>query len=111
MASCGAGDALDVERCRGDVEAGVKATAIGMLGARGDPDQGLDVAEAGLPWIAALGRDPIDLVGGAIGARLDAAMPLLDGRFGDQFGGRSGAEIILHIGFQRRLVTLYSERA
>ena len=55
---------------------------------------GLDVGEAGLAWITALGYDPIDLVGGGIEPRLDAAVPVLDDRFADEFGGRGSAEII-----------------
>lgn len=37
-------------------------------------------------------------------------MPLLDGRLADERGGRSGAEIVLDIGFQRRLVALEGEQ-
>ena len=93
MASCGVGEALYVERRRGDVETRVKAAAIGKFGARVDLEHGLDVAKAGLAWVAAIGRDPVDLVGGGVDAGLDAAVPLLNGRFGDKLGGRSGAEI------------------
>ena len=36
-------------------------------------------------------------------------MPLLDGRCGDEFGGGSGAEIVLDVGFQRWLVAFEGE--
>jgi hypothetical protein len=109
MAACPAGDTLDVERHGGDIEAGVKAAAIGIFGAQVELEQGLDGGEAGLAWIAAIGCDPIELVGGGIDPRLDAAVLLFDGRFADEFGSRSGAEIILDIGFQRCSVALEGE--
>src|SRR6266849_7395550 len=109
MAPGRASDALDVERRRGDVKTCVEATAIGIFNAREDPDDSLDGGEAGLTGIAAIGHDPIDLVGGCIDTGLDAAMPLLDGRCGDEFGGGSGAEIVLDVGFQRWLVAFEGE--
>jgi hypothetical protein len=83
MAACGPGDTLDID---GDIKARVGA-AVGVFGARIDLDHGLDVGEARFAWIFAIGCDPIDLVGGDIEPRLDTAMPLLDGRFTDEFGG------------------------
>ena len=109
MAACGPGDTLDIERRRGDIKARVGAAAVGVFGARIDLDHGLDVGEARFAWIFAIGCDPIDLVGGDIEPRLDTAMPLLDGRFTDEFGGGGGAEIILDIGFQRWLVGFKGE--
>ena len=37
-------------------------------------------------------------------------MSLLDGGFGDEFGGRGGAEVVQDIGFQRRLVALQRQQ-
>ncbi len=81
-----------------------EAAAIGIFGAREDPYEGLDVLEARLARIASLGCYPVDLAGGGVGARLDAAMSLLDGGFADEFVGGGGAEIVPDIGFERGLV-------
>ena len=54
--------------------------------------------------------DPIDDAGSRIGARFDAAVSFLDGGFGDGFGGGSGAEIVLHIGFESRLTSLEGQQ-
>ena len=43
-----------------DVVAGIEAAAVGIFGAGVDLDDGLDVGEARLARIAALGRDPVD---------------------------------------------------
>jgi hypothetical protein len=59
-----------------------------------------------LPRIAALRHDPVDRLRGGVGAGLDAAMPLLDGCFGNELGGRVGAEIVHDVGFEGRLVAL-----
>ena len=67
-------------------------------------EQGLDAGEAGRPWIAALRDNPIDFGRGSIDARLDATVPLFNGRFANELGSRSGAEIVLDVGFQRRLI-------
>jgi len=40
-----------------------------------DLDEGLDGGEPGLTRITPVGHDPIDIVGGRIGAGLDAAWP------------------------------------
>ena len=69
-----------------------------------DLDEGLDGGEPGLTRITPVGHDPIDIVGGRIGAGLDAAMALLDGGFYLEFGGRRGVEVVFGIGFERRLV-------
>src|SRR6266568_9457285 len=90
MATGSPGNPFDVERCGGDVGAGVEGGAVGMLGSVIDLDDRLDGGEARLPRIAALGHDPIDDLGGGVGAGLDAAMSLFDVRCGDEFGGRSG---------------------
>lgn len=79
---------------------GVEAAAIGVFDAGVDFDDGLDGVEARLARIASFGCDPVDLAGGCVGAGLDAAMLL---------GGR-GAEIVLDIGFERRLVALEGEQ-
>jgi hypothetical protein len=91
MAPCRAGDALD-ERRRGDIEMGIEAATIGIFGARADLEQGLDAGEGGRPWIPAFRGNPINFGGGGIDARLDATVPLFNGRFADELGGRSGAE-------------------
>src|SRR5882672_5904484 len=94
MAARAPGDAFDVERGGRDVVADVEATAIGVFNACMDLDDGLDVLEARLAWIASLGCNPVDLAGGGVGARLDPAMALLDdGLFADELVGRGGAEI------------------
>ena len=85
---------------------GCQCRPVGMLGSGADLDDGLDVGEARLARIAALGHDPIDGFGSGVGAGLDAAMALLDGGFGGELGGRSGGEIVLHIGFEGGLVAL-----
>ena len=72
-------------------------------------DQGLDAGEARRPRVAALGADPIDAAGGRIGADLDAAVPLLDRRGGDNLLGRGGAEVVLNLGFEARLVAFEGE--
>jgi hypothetical protein len=79
MAPCRAGDALDVEGRRGDIETGIEAAAIRIFGARVDLEYGLDAAESGRPWIAAFGGNPIDLGGDGIDARLDATVPFFNG--------------------------------
>ena len=110
VATGGCGDALDVEGRGGDIEACVEAAAVGIFYARVNLDQGVDGGEAGLARIAAVGCDPVDVAGSRIGSRLDAAMSLLDGSFGDEFVGGSGAEIVLDIGFEGRLVALEGEQ-
>ena len=104
MTACRAGNALDVEGRRADVQASIEAAAVGIFGARSDLEQGFDVGEAGRPWIAALRDNPIDFGRGSIYARLDATVPLFNGRFANELGGRSSAEIVLDVGFQRRLI-------
>jgi hypothetical protein len=99
-ASRRARDALDIKRCQANVETGIEAATIG---------NSLDVAKARLAGIAPLGRDPIDFVGCSIGAGLDPAVPLLEGGFGHEFGSRSGRELVLDIGFHRRLVAFEGE--
>jgi hypothetical protein len=76
MAANSPGNPFDVERCGGDIGAGVEGGAVGMLGSGVDLDDGLDGGEARLPGVAALGHDPIDRLRGGVGAGLDAAMPL-----------------------------------
>ena len=111
MAARTSGDALDVERRGGDIVAGIGAAAIGVFDAGIDLDDGLDVVEARLARIASLRCNPIDLAGGSVGARLDPAMSLLDGGlFADEFGGGGGAEIVLDIGLEGRLVAFEGER-
>jgi hypothetical protein len=78
--------------------------------AREDLEHGLNGGEAGLAGIAAIGGDPIDLIGGGIDARLDAAMSFLDGGLGDQLDGRRGAKVVLDIGLQGGLVALQGEQ-
>src|SRR4029077_13528168 len=74
MAATSFGSAFDVERRGADVGAGVEGRAIGMFGPGVDLDDGLDVGEARLPGIAALGHDPVDRLRGGVGAGLDAAV-------------------------------------
>ena len=81
-----------------------EAAAIGIFGTSVDLEDGLDVLEARLARIASLGCYPVDLAGGGVGARLDPAMPLLDGGFADEFIGGGGAEIVPDIRFESRLV-------
>ena len=83
---------------------------IGVFGAGKDLDDGLDVGETRLARVASAAENPIDDAGSRIGARLDAAMSFLDGGFGDGFGGGSGAEIVLHIGFESRLISLEGQQ-
>ena len=80
-----------------------------MLDASVDLDERLDGGEARLPGITAIGGDPIDDVGGCVGADLDTAMAFFDGGFGDELGVRSGAEIADDVGFESRLVALERE--
>jgi hypothetical protein len=110
MTACGPGDPLDIEGRGGDIEACVEAAAVGIFYARVNLDQGVDGGEAGLARIAAVGRDPVDIAGSRIGSRLDPAMSFLDGGFGDEFVGGGGAEIVLDIGFEGRLVALRASR-
>ena len=110
VAADGLGDAFDVERSGRDVSARVEGRAVGVFGSGADLNDRLDVGEARLARIAALGHDPIDGLRGRVGAGLDAAMGLLDGGFGAELGGRSGGEIIRHIGFERGLVSLEGQQ-
>jgi hypothetical protein len=96
----------DVEGGGGDVVVRVEGAAVGMLGAPVDLDQGLDACEARRPRVAALGADPVDAAGSRIGAGLDAAVPLLDRRGGDDLVGRGGSEVFLDLGFEGGLVAL-----
>ena len=59
--------------------------------------------------IVAIGADPIHDAGRRVGPRLDAAVTLLDRRFGDEFGGWRGFEIAFDIGFERGLIAFESE--
>jgi hypothetical protein len=68
-----------------------KATAIGIFNARETLTTVWMVVKRGLARVAAIGYDPIDRLGGCIDTGLDAAAPLLYGRCGDEFGGRSVA--------------------
>ena len=110
MAARTSGDAFDVERRRRDMVMRFEAAAIGIFGTSVDLEDCLDVLEARLARIASLGCYPVDLAGGGVGARLDPAMPLLDGGFADEFIGGGGAEIVLDIGFERGLVALEGEQ-
>src|SRR5271165_1687735 len=110
MTPCGAGDALDVEGSGRDIVVRIEAAAIGVFGPCVEQEESLDGLEARLARIASLGCYPVDFAGGGVGARLDPAMPLLDGGFGDEFGGGSGAEIVLDIGFECRLVAFEGEQ-
>src|ERR1700694_3527752 len=110
MAPRGGGDALDVEGRGGDVEACVEAATVGIFYTRVNLDQGVDGGEAWLARVAAVGCDPVDVAGSRIGPRLDAAVSLLDGGFGDEFVGGSGVIIVLDIGFEGRLVALEGEQ-
>ena len=73
-------------------------------------DERLDGLEARLARIAALGLDPIDVLGGGVEAGLDAAMALLDGGFGDEFVRRRRFEIVVDLGFQGRLIALQRQQ-
>src|SRR5450631_1035847 len=110
MATGGVCDPLDIERGQADEIAGVEGAAIGMLGAAVDLDQGLDVGEARLAWIAAGRSDPIDFTGERIGSGLDAAVALLYGGLGDQFVFRGTAEIVGDLGFEIGLIALRASR-
>ena len=92
MAACGFGEAFDVEFGRRDIVARFEAAAIGIFDARVHLEDRLDVLEARLTRVASLGGDPIDVIGGRIGAGLDPAMSFLDdGWLADDFIERSGA--------------------
>src|ERR1700694_5941998 len=99
-------EALDVERRGGAEVAGIGCRAVGMLDAFLDLEDGLDVGEAWLARIAAFGCYPVDLAGGGVGSRLDAAVPLLDAAVCGELVLGCGAEVVRHIGFQCRLVAL-----
>jgi hypothetical protein len=94
MATDGFDDAFDVEGSGRDIGPCIEGRTIGMLGSGIDLDDGLDGGEARLFGIAAFGRDPVDDVGGGVGAGFDAAMRLLYGGLGDELGGRRGLEIV-----------------
>src|SRR6516164_2025378 len=94
MTACGLGDPLDVEGCRTDEVAGFEGRAIGVLDMAVDLEEGFDVGEAPLAWIAARRIDPVDLAGGSIGACLDAAVALFDSGLSDKFGVGGVVEIV-----------------
>src|SRR6516165_4726947 len=60
MAACRAGNALDVEGRRGDIETGINTATIGIFGARVDFEQGVHAGAAGRAWIAALRANQIN---------------------------------------------------
>ena len=104
MATYTVGQAVDVERRGTDEVACVEGAAVSVLGVGMDFDEGLDVGEARLAWIAAFGDDPVDLLGGSLGARLNTAMALLDSGFGDELIGGSRPEVAFDIGLEAWLV-------
>jgi hypothetical protein len=104
------GDAFDVGGCGRDEIAGIEAAAIGVFGAGIDLGEGLDVGEARLSRVFSIRTDPVDIAASRIGARLDAAVALLDGGFRDELAGRRVPEIHLDIPFQGRLIALEGER-
>lgn len=69
-----------------------------------DTNERVDVLEARLPPVALVGLDPTNVSRGRVNPRFDAAMALFDSRFGNQFIGWRGTEVIFDLGFQRRLV-------
>src|ERR1700680_2633913 len=109
MTTGAAGHALDVERRGADEVTRVEGASVGMLGAGMDLEEALDVGETGLARVAPIGHDPVDLARGHICARLDAAMAFLDGGFGDELFGGSGAKIVFDIGLEGWLVALEGE--
>lgn len=84
MAAHAIREALDVERCRGDVEPRVERAAIRVLGSILNLYDRRNIFEARLSEIGPVSPDPGDILRGLVDTRLDAAVPLLDGRLGDE---------------------------
>lgn len=90
--------------------AGVEGAAVGEFGAIDDLDDGLDAAKARLARVAAIRLDPVDDARRGVEACLDAAVAFLERRLGDEFIGRSRAEILFDFFFKSRLVALQGQQ-
>src|SRR3989442_2216612 len=88
----------------------IDGAAVGKLGTINDLDDRLDAAKARLARVSALRGDPVDRSRCRIGTRFDTAMAFLDRRLGDEFIGRSLAEIIVDFGFEGRLVSFEGQQ-
>ena len=74
-----------------------------------NPDERLNVFEAGLTWIGFAGLDPHDILRGCIDARFDAAESVLDGRLRDQLMRRRGVEVGAGLFFQDRMIAFQGQ--
>jgi len=54
------GKAFDIERRGRNIEPFVEGAAVLKFGPVDHPDDGLDVIEVRLPWVAPVGLDPVD---------------------------------------------------
>ena len=111
MSAHASGEALDIEHSGADEIACLRtAASVGIFEAGVNLEDGLDVAKARLPRIAALRGDPGDIVGSCIGAGLNAPMSLFERGSGDQLDGRRIAEIGSDVGLQGRVIALEGQQ-
>ena len=109
MATGASGETFDIERRAGDVIARLEAATIPIFDAIVHLQDRLDVGEARLAGITAIGADPIDDAGGRVSPRLDAAVAFLERCLCDEFGLWRVPEITFDIGFERGLISFERE--
>jgi hypothetical protein len=110
MAAHGVGGGFGGEGRGGDVVAGVEATPILELGARGDLDDGSDAGQTEFAGEVFVAPEPIDLVRDRDRALLDPPMPFIQIGGGVETGGRGVPEEGLDLAAQRRLVGFDGEQ-
>jgi hypothetical protein len=106
MAADAGGEALDIARRRRDEIPRLEAAPVRIFDAGVNLDQRLDVGKSRHAGMISIRPDPGDVAGSRVGARLDAAVALFDGRFLGQLGVRRGVKIQSRIDCQDWLIAL-----